>query len=135
MAAASPGELLAGSPGVWVVQLPFLTPLSMNDRMHHMAKAKAVKEWREAAHWALRAARIPRCERVAAQLVYVPAARRRRDPDNLVASFKPVVDALVDAGIVADDTQEYVERAWPHIAPASPRHVGGRFYLRVQVLE
>lgn len=133
--AAPSGELLASSTGVWVVQLPFTVPLSMNDRMHHMVKAKAVKEWRTAAHWAIKAAKIPRCERVSAQLVYVPSARRRRDPDNLVASFKPVVDALVDAGVVVDDTQEYVERLWPFISAASPRHVGGRFYLRVEVLE
>ena len=28
---------------------------------------------------------------------------RRRDPDNLLASLKPLVDGLVDAGVLVDD--------------------------------
>jgi crossover junction endodeoxyribonuclease RusA len=113
----------------WRIQLPFTRPLSLNDRMHHMAKARAVREWRTAAHWAIKAAGIPPCARIWVELHYVPAQNRRRDPDNLVASFKPVVDALVDAGVIPDDTQVFVDRAWPVIDPAEPKRQGGRFYL------
>ena len=118
----------------WTLQLPFTKPLSLNDRQHHMVKAKAVREWRESTALLARAAGIPACDRIRATLLYVPNANRRRDPDNLVAGFKPAVDALVDAGIVPDDTQEYVERVWPQILNADPKHEGGRLYLRIEDL-
>lgn len=116
------------------MELPFTTPLSLNDRLHHMVKAKKVSEWRKAASVALRAAQVPSCARVRAGLAYYPAQNRRRDPDNLVATMKPVVDALVDAGVVPDDTQEFVERTWPVIMPAEPARQGGRFVLLVERL-
>lgn len=119
----------------WTVVLPFTKPLSLNDRQHHMAKARSVALWRDAAGFVLRAARVPQCLRVRVMLEYVPAQERRRDPDNLVASMKPVVDALVDVGIVVDDTQEFVEREWPRIAKADPRRKGGRFLLHVERLD
>ena len=118
----------------WTLQLPFMKPLSLNDRQHHMVKAKAVREWRESTALLIRTAKIPACTRVRATLLYVPNANRRRDPDNLVAGFKPAVDALVDAGVVPDDTQEYVERVWPVILDAVPKHIGGRLYLRIEDL-
>jgi len=118
----------------WTIELPFTKSLSLNDRLHHMVKAKLVAQWRKAAGEALRAAHIPACERVKVSLLYIPAQNRRRDPDNLVASMKPVVDALVDAGIVPDDTQEFVERVWPVILPAEPKREGGRFLFRVEKL-
>jgi crossover junction endodeoxyribonuclease RusA len=49
------------------------------------------------------------------QLTYTPRIRRTRDADNLVALLKPLVDGLVDAGVVADDDDEQVERAMPVI--------------------
>lgn len=120
----------------WVLELPFTKPLSLNDRMNHWAKAKAVKEWREAAHWLARSARIPACRVVRVELHYVPRDDRRRDPDNLVAAFKPLVDGLVDAGVVPDDTDEFVRREWPAIHPkGKPRANGNRFWLVVTRVE
>ena len=86
---------------------------------------------RDATHWAIKAARIQPCTRIWVELHYVPATNRRRAPDNLVAYFKPVVDAFVDTGVIPDDTQEFVDRAWPVIDPAEPKRQGGRFYLLV----
>jgi crossover junction endodeoxyribonuclease RusA len=106
----------------------------MNDRMHHMVKAKAVASWRSQTAAALREAQIPAMSRVKATLFYVPRANRRRDPDNLVASFKPAIDALVDAGVVPDDTQEFVERVWPVILEPDPKREH-RFVLQVEELE
>jgi crossover junction endodeoxyribonuclease RusA len=118
----------------WTIELPFTKSLSLNDRLHHMVKAKLVAQWRKAALEGMREANIPACKRVKASLLYIPAQNRRRDPDNLVASMKPVVDALVDAGVVPDDTQEYVERIWPVILPAEPKREGGRFFFVVEKL-
>jgi crossover junction endodeoxyribonuclease RusA len=116
----------------WLVDLPFVKPLSMNDRLHHMVKAKLVAQWRKAAREAF--TDIPPCKRVKVTLFYFPAQNRRRDPDNLVASMKPVVDALADMGIVPDDTQEFVERVWPVIMPPEPKRTVSRFQFQIEKL-
>jgi crossover junction endodeoxyribonuclease RusA len=118
----------------WEIVLPFTRALSLNDRMHHMVKAKTVALWRKAAKEGLLSVPVPACERVRAEFIYIPAQKRRRDPDNLVAAMKPVVDALVDAGVVPDDTQEYVERVWPIITDPDPNREDFRFVLRVTKL-
>ena len=38
----------------------------------------------------------------------MPRDRLRRDQDNLVPTLKPCIDGLVDAGVIPDDTPEYV---------------------------
>ena len=35
---------------------------------------------------------------------------RRRDPDNLLANAKPWIDALVDAGLILDDSAAVLRR-------------------------
>jgi len=42
-------------------------------------------------------------------LTFVFAEQRRRDRDNLIAMFKPGLDAIVDAGLVADDDAEHLQ--------------------------
>jgi len=118
--------------GVWELELPFTKQLSLNDRQHWAVKAKHVKEWRDAALVLARAAKISPCRRIKVELHYEPRTEQRRDPDNLVASLKPLVDGLVDAGVVADDTEAYVERAWPVIHRATGKP--GRFWMRVEAL-
>lgn len=124
--------------GEWTLHLPFQTQLSLNDRDHWNVKAKKVKTWREAAMVLAKAARIPACSRIRIELHYVPAQERRRDQDNLVACLKPLADGLVDAGVVPDDTERFVERVFPIIHPAQhtlPTRNDSRFLLRVICLE
>jgi hypothetical protein len=42
------------------------------------------------------------------QLTFVFAQKRRRDPDNFVAAFKPAMDKIVDAGLIVDDSSEHI---------------------------
>jgi Holliday junction resolvase RusA-like endonuclease len=42
-------------------------------------------------------------------LTFIFQEIRRRDRDNLLASFKPGVDAIVDAGLVLDDDSEHLQ--------------------------
>ena len=42
-------------------------------------------------------------------LTFVFAEKRRRDKDNLLARFKPGLDAIVDAGLVLDDDAEHLQ--------------------------
>lgn len=126
--------------GEWTLHLPFQVVSevpSLNDRDHWAVKAKKVKAWRDAAHLLARHSRVPACRRVRVELHYIPATNQRRDPDNLVAAYKPLVDGLVDAGVVLDDTESYVERVFPVIHPAQkvlPTRVDTRFALRIVAL-
>lgn len=105
--------------------LPWATPpLTLNSRMHWTARARVVAEVRQTVGWVARAHRIGRHETVRVGLIYTPATRRRRDSDNLAATYKPCVDGLVDAGVVVDDDDLHVVRCWPEIRPPDPSRAG-----------
>lgn len=46
--------------------------------------------------------------RVRIYLTFIYPVHRRRDRDNLIAMFKPGLDAIIAAGLVADDDVEHV---------------------------
>lgn len=104
----------------WEIRLPWTKPpCSANDRDHWRAKAKKVAEIRSAGAEAAWDTFLhgERFDHIRVGLLYVPRDRRRRDPDNLVVPlFKALVDGIVDAGIVPDDTPRYVTREFPVIA-------------------
>lgn len=114
----------------WVLRLPFTKAMTLNDRQSHWAKAASVKPWRQAAATHAAQSRVPRLLRVRIELHYVPKDKRRRDPLNLVAALKPIEDGIVDAGVVPDDTTEFVDPTMPRIHPPAPL-AGGRFWVFV----
>lgn len=114
----------------WRLDLPLSKPLSLNSRQHHMVKARAVAQVRKDAQIIARAAKIPALDRIVVELHYAPRDSRRRDALNLVATLKPCEDGLVDAGIVPDDTAEFVVPTMPVIDP--PTGTQGRLYLLVK---
>lgn len=120
---------------VWVLELPFTSPLSLNDRMHWSDKAARTRLWRDAAHVLARAQRIPRCGRISAQLMYTPRDARRRDALNLVASLKACEDGLVDAGVIVDDDAAHHTSVMPVITAKGPvRPSGNRLWLVITEL-
>lgn len=88
-------------------------PLSLNYRMHRMAEAKVVKEVRSLMH--AQARHIPDLGRCEVRLVWFVNTRTRRDNENPVATLKALCDGLVDAGVVEDDTQEFMKKHMPEI--------------------
>lgn len=109
----------------WEIRLPWTKPpCSANDRDHWRVKAGKVADVRAAARyavacgWSDTTGALPNgADHIRVGLLYVPRDRRRRDPDNLVVPlFKALVDGIVDAGIVPDDTPRYVTRDFPVIA-------------------
>jgi len=42
------------------------------------------------------------------RITYIVPDRRQRDPDNFLAMFKSGIDGLVDAGVLAADSAEYL---------------------------
>ena len=71
---------------------------------------------RESAVWLVKQAGIPACARVRVRLVWMVSDKRRRDPSNVMPTQKAVVDGLVDAGVVPDDTPEFVVEDMPVLA-------------------
>lgn len=122
--------------GQWILELPFTAMLSLNDRDHHMAKWRKTQKWVDATRLLVKAAKIPPCRRIRVELHYVPAQERTRDPDNMVAMLKPIVDGIKREGVVPDDDLRYVEREWPVIHPKGPLRPGGnRFWVIVTAIE
>ena len=111
-----------GSSMVIVLPLP-PRELSPNARPHYMAKARAVKCYRETAYLSSLAERPFRplhAARVTARFFF--RTRRRRDRDNLLASLKPAFDGIADARVVANDAgmihmpvEQYADRTDPRV--------------------
>lgn len=102
-----------------------LTPpakfINANDRLHHMVKAKLTKAWRDAAYMAVLG--IPLRDRphdmhpAHITVAYRFPNNRRRETSNLQPTSKAIVDGLVDAGVVPDDSDQYV------VGPDNRRHI------------
>jgi crossover junction endodeoxyribonuclease RusA len=107
---------------VRVIRLPWTTPpLSLNERTHWARKARTTREVRQITQWLAQSHRIPPRRRIAVRLLYTPRDLRRRDADNLTPVLKAVCDGLVDAGVVPDDTPDYMLKVMPEILPADHR--------------
>lgn len=116
------------------IELPYLTPpLSLNDRMHRQAKARITRRVRLEVALLARSARLPRgAGHVTVTLHYAPRDDRRRDTDNLVATSKPCFDGLVDAGLVPDDTPQWMSKPEPVIHPKTGTG-RGKLWLDIEV--
>jgi Holliday junction resolvase RusA-like endonuclease len=92
--------------------LILIRPPSLNDilRRHFRVVQKVSLEWHEAVGWAVRAARMRPVETYPVEVRITARWRgdRRRDADNIFA--KPVLDSLVECGILADDDTGHVTR-------------------------
>ena len=95
-----------------VLSIPVLPAMNTAaTRRHWTAGARAAKQWTTlvAAHLAGRRppAPLPR-----SRVTLVRLSSTVPDYDNLVMSFKPVLDALVKLDVLADDGPTYVERVY-----------------------
>lgn len=107
----------------WRIDVPMVmedhrgrsVPWTLNDRTHWTKRRTNAARIRSDVAWLVKAVKIPHQDHVTVQLHYAPGDNRRRDADNLVASAKPAVDALVTAGVVDDDRPEFVTHLMPVI--------------------
>jgi Holliday junction resolvase RusA-like endonuclease len=92
--------------------------INANQRLHHHAKAKLTKAWREAAGLHAKYAEDYRqYDRAHITIAYRFPNNRRRETSNLQPTSKAIVDGLVDAGVIPDDSDEFV------VGPDNRRHV------------
>lgn len=99
-------------PDMWILYFPWPTnPLPMNgSRGGWRRHSKQVAAIRDQAVYTARSARIPALGRCRAQLTWWVTTNGVRDVDNLADLEKRLFDALVIAGIVADDKPELMEK-------------------------
>jgi crossover junction endodeoxyribonuclease RusA len=119
----------------WRLDLPMTKPLSLNSRQHYLARARAVAAVRRDTRDLALLAGLPALERCAVAVHYRPRDRRRRDALNLALTLKACEDGLVDAGVVPDDTAEYVEPHGERLVLDEPStEPGPRVYVIVREL-
>jgi crossover junction endodeoxyribonuclease RusA len=114
--------------------------LSPNVSVHWRTLGKAKAQYKEDCEWFLLVAAptskgyySPLEPPVTAQVTFVCDARRR-DPDNHMAMLKPLWDALVEMGVLEDDSHDKLKIAEPRwergpekkvIVELSPNRNGG----------
>lgn len=137
-----------------ILPLPWsCPPLSMNQRGASrgaaFGRAQKIREIRTTTVNLARAAHLPKdLAHVTVQLHYRPRDRGRRDTDNLIATLKPICDALtpgrpagltrtgkpapalIGYGLVPDDTPQYMAKPEPIIHPAEPGR-GGSMWIEL----
>lgn len=107
---------------IYRLELPWSRPpLTSNMRPHWAERHRLTAEIRRSVGWLARAAHIPAADHVTVGLVWAPGDNRRRDVDNLVPTLKVAADALIDAGVVPDDTPRWMTKRMPTIQPPPGR--------------
>lgn len=76
-------------------------PPSLNARVHWRERHRINSLWKEATFWACKKARIPKLKTARIELVHHTVFPR--DRDNLYASVKAILDAIVLAKVIPDD--------------------------------
>lgn len=104
-----------------LIVLPWTKPLlNLNSRQHWSARARDTEAVRSVT--AMLCRDVEPALKVRVVLSYTPRDRRRRDADNLVGMLKPICDGIVDAGVVPDDTPEFMVKEMPVINPPAGKH-------------
>ena len=105
-----------------IIEFPAPAPLlNLNDRHHWSKRAEITKEWRRAGFlWGIKIGReqkwdMPLGPSTVKVTLPVKSLKTRRDPSNLMATVKPLVDGLTDAGYWGDDSSEFVTIIEPDV--------------------
>lgn len=106
-------------------EFPGMNEIVAASKAHPMAYANMKDEHTEAVEWVAKAARVPTMERVEVHCHWV-TKNRRRDPDNIAAAAKFVLDGLVKAKVLPSD-------GWRHVAGIKHTFATDRNNPRVEI--
>lgn len=127
-----PAQGWADSHGAKVLTIEIPAPaawINTNTRMHRMAKANLTKQWRMAGFVAAR--NLGPLNPPVRIIAHIWKPRNGRyDPNNLADTSKAIVDGLVDAGLLPDDS-------FKHVIGPDHRHGGigpARIVLEIEPL-
>jgi crossover junction endodeoxyribonuclease RusA len=94
----------------WLIPLPIeAPPLRDNQRLHWADKARKTRQLRSYARLLANSHKVPPLDRARIVLHWQPAVRRTRDQFSIAPTLKPLVDGLVDAGVLCDDDSEHAD--------------------------
>lgn len=89
-------------------------PITSNRQpRNHYAKARIVKQIRGKTLDLVQ--HFPALQKIRVHVTWWVNDKRKRDTDNLHPTLKPIYDGIVDAGIVPDDTPEFMDKPQPQI--------------------
>ena len=130
-------RILQSDPTVFEVAIDLIgnrPPLNANDRLHWRQKSGVTHVVRTTTAWRVKSLGLPAAAHLTVQLHFETGDnRKRRDPANLCATSKPAIDGLVDAGLVPDDSPEWVTELMPLIHKGAPMHGQRGLWLQVTV--
>lgn len=110
----------------WSLWLPYRSPpLTLNQRIHHMAEHRIKGDLKKAAILLARSQKIPHLRAITAELRWLKADNRRADADNIAPTLKPLLDGLVAAGVLDDDNSDHVLRASTRVLLRRDRALSG----------
>jgi Holliday junction resolvase RusA-like endonuclease len=117
------------------VDVPGIPP-NPNRRLHYQALGRERKEFRGWTKLAALAAMADSghaddypLKAAIVEATFFVKVRRRRDPDNLIASLKPLLDGLVDAGVLVDDDRLTIAPPEVRVFGRSPGWEGVRLFV------
>ena len=101
-------------PQEWSIRIP-MRPFTINAerRMHHMERARHVREWRTLSATLAKRKRIPSLTAVHVHS-HPHLKGRLQDADACHPAVKAIIDGLVDAGVIPDDDPRYVKAVTYH---------------------
>ena len=112
------------TPRTWTLTIDQCgRPLTQNQahRMHYRGVARVRRRWHDTAAWLARQQRIPALPAVTVTAYgCYGTARSLPDPDALAPTLKAVIDGIVAAGVIPDDTSAHV-RGVTYLPPVVAR--------------
>lgn len=94
----------------WLLIVPQRPTLTNQAHNWHYRKVSADrKKWRAMGHALAELANVPACGSIEVTCWGAYPGGRLPDPDACAPSLKGVLDGIVDAGVIPDDTGEYVK--------------------------
>lgn len=106
--------------------------INANDRLHYMERARRVAELRRRGYLFARSAKLPHLVRARLD-VEVVRPRRVGDVANWHPTVKALLDGMVDAGVLTDDSDRYL--SGPFLHAASETGKAGRLLFRFTFTE
>lgn len=102
----------------YVIQLPWdRPPLTMNSRLTRIAEWRVANNIRTATGLVAKGKLPTDSYPITVELVWYKGDNRVADSDNIAATLKHCIDALVHTGVLPDDSPTYVVRTSQRVIP------------------
>ena len=88
-------------------RLPDLNDIINAARNHWSTSAEQKKTYTDIVFWCAKKAHLPKMKRVKVRITWFES-NAKRDPDNIHAGVKFILDGLVLAGIIPNDNQQHI---------------------------